>query len=771
MYKKLACLITLFLLFGLSSGAQASVYYVSPAGNDSKAGTSAEQAWKTINKVNVTTFKAGDSILFEGGQTFRGSLKFGAADSGTRAKPVTVGSYGKGRATISSGSRHGLHAKDCGGFIVKDLIFVGSGIGDAKGKKGIYFFTDKIDDKPEYIRIDNVKISGYRWEGIHIAGAMSSNSGFRDVRITNAEVHDNGDKGISFRGSQPRGDWVHKDIYVGNCRVYDNVGIAGKKGHTGNGIILSSVDGAIIEFCEGYNNGQFCDDPNSGGPIGIWAWDSHDVVIQYCEAYDNKTGNKKDGGGFDLDGGCVSCVMQYNYSHDNYGAGYGIYQYSGAREYKDNVIRYNISENDGLDGRYGGINLWSTNSSGGVRDTKVYNNTVYITRETKGAAIADLPYTEGESYVYNTKVYNNIFVSTAGKQVVDMPQPSGGWSFKGNCYWTYGGDIAIRWGDKTYTNLDEWRKATGQERIDGKDVGFEADPQLVNAGGGGTIGDAHKLASLTAYKLKQSSPLIDAGLDIKKLFGIDAGKRDYYGAMIAQGRKFDVGAQEFVQSKMCEGPVGWWKFDEGSGTTARNSGRIGSCSDGELNNMDDGDWVSGIAGKALEFDGIDDDVMIAVLGLNSNTVTISAWVKREGEQSAYAGIVFSRDGDTIAGVGLGSTGEPQWQANQELYYGWNDAEGTWKFHSGLIIPDGKWVFVALVLEPKMATLYLREDEKLSSAINSVEHSTEEFNGVSRIGNDKKPGFPSRYFKGMIDDVRVYGRALSAEEIKQLAQLP
>ncbi|MEE9370721.1 MAG: hypothetical protein V3W45_04525, partial [Sedimentisphaerales bacterium] len=45
--------------------AQATEYYVSPAGNDSKAGTLAQQAWKTINKVNITTFNAGDSILFE----------------------------------------------------------------------------------------------------------------------------------------------------------------------------------------------------------------------------------------------------------------------------------------------------------------------------------------------------------------------------------------------------------------------------------------------------------------------------------------------------------------------------------------------------------------------------------------------------------------------------------------------------------------------------------------------------------------------------------
>ena len=760
--------LVIFVVFFVSV-AGATSYYVSPAGGDINAGTSAEQAWKTISKVNATTFKAGDSVLFEGGKTFKGSLRFDAGDSGTRAKPVTVGSYGAGRATIGSGGRYGLHAKDCGGFVVKDLIFVGSGKDDAKGKSGIYFFTELSGEKPEHIRVDNVQVKGYRWEGILIAGARGRNSGFKDVRISGAEVFDNGDKGICFSGSRPKGDWVHKDIYVGECKVYDNIGIAGAKGHTGHGIIVSSIDGGIIEFCEAYNNGELCSDPHSGGPVGIWAWDSHKVVIQYCESYNNKTGNEKTGGGFDLDGGCVNCVMQYNYSHGNYGAGYGIYQYNGAREFKNNIVRYNISENDGLVGRYGGIDIWSTNSSGGIQNTKIYNNTIYISSSTKGSAIADLPHTKGETYVYNTEIYNNIFVSAAGKKVVDVPNPAGGWSFKGNCYWTIGGNIEIGWGGRTYTGLGEWREATGQERIDGKDVGFEADPQLVNAGGGGTIGDVHKLAGLEAYRLRGSSPLIDAGLDIRELFGIDGGGRDYYGTEIPQGKKYDIGAAEFCKSVVRWKPVGWWKFDEGGGTVAANRGKMSGKGDGTLNNMDEGDWVSGVSGTALEFDG-SNDVTVPAIGLNSNTVTISAQVKRDGEQSAYAGIVYSRDGDTTAGIGLGSTGEPNWQANQELYYGWNDAEETWKFHSGLIVPEGKWVFVALVLEAEKATLYLGCDGKLSSATNDVEHSKEEFNGVTHIGNDEKPGFAPRFFKGMIDDVRIYDMALSEEEIRELANL-
>jgi hypothetical protein len=551
--------------------AQATNYYISPSGSDNNPGTSPAKAWKTIKKVNGVTFKPGEKILFEGSKTFRGSIEFDAEDSGTAANPVTIGSYGTGRATINSGKENGLYVKNCGGLVIKNLKFVGSGRTDPDGGRGIYLFCDLDETKPEYIRIDNVEVSGYLIEGISIRGDRRGTGGFKDVRITNAEVHDNGDKGICAAGGQPIGDWVHKGIYVGNCKVYNTTGISGKRGHSGNGIILSSVDGAIIEYCEAYNNGEFSDDPCSGGPIGIWAWDSNNVVIQFCESYDNKTGNRKDGGGFDLDGGCMNCVMQYNYSHGNYGAGYGIYQYSGAREFKNNVVRYNISENDGLDGRYGGINVWSTNSSGGIRDTKIYNNTVYVSADTKGAAIADLPHTKGTSYVYNTKIYNNIFLAAAGKKVVEIPYSPSGWSFKGNCYWTYGGDIEISWDGKTYTSLDEWRKATGQEKHNGKGVGFEVDPKLVNPGGGGTIGDAHKLSTLKAYQLQKSSPLIDAGLDIKSLLGIDVGKHDYYGTEIPSGGKFDIGAHEFPKTVVNKQPVGWWKFDKGGGKIAKTA--------------------------------------------------------------------------------------------------------------------------------------------------------------------------------------------------------
>ena len=216
------------------------------------------------------------------------------------------------------------------------------------------------------------------------------------------------------------------------------------------------------------------------------------------------------------------------------------------------------------------------------------------------------------------------------------------------------------------------------------------------------------------------------------------------------------------------GPVGWWKFDEGTGSVAINSGNAGARYNGRLNNMDQSNWVLGKVGdSALSFDGKNEDVEIGALNLNSNTMTITAWVKRNGEQAGYAGIVFCRDGDTIAGIGCGTTGAPDWKPNQELYYGWNDVEQTWAWHSGLIIPQGEWAFVALVLKPARATLYLAADGVIRSATNETANDIEEFNGTLRIGNDKKPGHPPRYFRGQIDDVRIYDRPLSNTEIKQI----
>ena len=68
----------------LESRTMLSTYYVSNSGSDSNSGTSPTAAWRTITKANSVSLQPGDSLLFQGGETFNGNLVLGSTDSGPR---------------------------------------------------------------------------------------------------------------------------------------------------------------------------------------------------------------------------------------------------------------------------------------------------------------------------------------------------------------------------------------------------------------------------------------------------------------------------------------------------------------------------------------------------------------------------------------------------------------------------------------------------------------------------------------------------------------
>lgn len=81
------------------------------------------------------------------------------------------------------------------------------------------------------------------------------------------------------------------------------------------------------------------------------------------------------------------------------------------------------------------------------------------------------------------------------------------------------------------------------------------------------------------------------------------------------------------------------------------------------------------------------------------------------------------------------------------------------------MPDAQWVFAALVVEPTRARLYLGQGGVLATATNVITHTPEEFDGKLVLGRDA--GFSNRYFKGSLDDVRVYDHALTQAEVEAL----
>jgi Right handed beta helix region len=84
-----------------AAAGHAATYYVSPGGSDANPGTAPGSAWQTVHRVNGASLVPGDSVLFQGGQTFSDDTLM-PSHSGTAGAPITFGSYGSGDATLTN---------------------------------------------------------------------------------------------------------------------------------------------------------------------------------------------------------------------------------------------------------------------------------------------------------------------------------------------------------------------------------------------------------------------------------------------------------------------------------------------------------------------------------------------------------------------------------------------------------------------------------------------------------------------------------------------
>jgi hypothetical protein len=519
----------------------ATAYYVSPSGDDNNSGTSQDEAWQTIARVNEQTFAPGESINFRGGASFSGSLFFDSRDAGSAAGPITVTSYGKDRATIRPGTGAGVVIQDTGGFLVSNLNLTGAGMGTNRDY-GIHVLDDLAGTTVfHHIYVDNVNVSGFGNYGITI-DCQSSTSGYQDIRITDSQLHNNLYGGLimfsPYFYNRSVTTEVVQGMYVGHVQVYDNPGSPSSPLASGNGIIVGGVNGGLVERCELHDNGG----QSHGNVGGVDAYNSNEVVIQYNEAYHNRTGGGTDGDGFDLDWDSSNSVLQYNYSHDNDGTGFLLIGFNAVHQayppQTGNTVRYNISENDGRNNSYPAIYV-----VGPVDNAELYNNTIYVAPAATGAPLGvEFSRWSGSGVHFR----NNIFQVTGGLSLIDTAGTQAGTDllFQGNDYYTSGTAFHIYYDGIAYGSLVDWRAATVQEQLNGNPVGFNVDPQLQNPGGGGTIGNADLLDTLTAYLLKSTSPVKNAGLDLMALFGINPGPHDFYGHPIPAGAGYAIGADD-----------------------------------------------------------------------------------------------------------------------------------------------------------------------------------------------------------------------------------
>jgi hypothetical protein len=515
-------------------------YFVNSAtGLDTNDGKTAASAWQTIAKVNASTFQPNDVIGFAGGQTFSGTLT--PPSSGSALAKITFMSYGIGRATITpAASNNGILAVNLSYVTIRDLIVVGTSQ-TTHNNDGVFVQNNQAGNtKLPGISLINLDVSLFGLYGIHIRG-QNGTSGFTGLSILNCVAHDNtgattaiGSAGIHVRASGYGSGATtpsHTNITIAGCVAFNNIGNVTATPWSGHGIVMSQTGTGVIQNCVAHDNGA-----SGTASVGIWTYDSVGVVIQFCEAYNhtNASGYNTDGEGFDIDGGCHNCLMQFNYSHNNFGAGFLLYAYNdgSVTTWDNNTCRYNISQNDGISGNgnvphgLGGIAVWN---AAAMTNAFVYNNTVYNSNSSRVMTVIG-------SMTGN--VANNIFYAGASIDIVNATATS--LIFTGNDYFSTGA-FSINWAGTAYSTFAAWQTATSQEKIGGVNVGLTSDPSLVIPGGGGTIG-GYNPAQPSAYMLHAGSPMIGTGLDMNAQFAINPGTQDFYGNTIPRGGLFPVGA-------------------------------------------------------------------------------------------------------------------------------------------------------------------------------------------------------------------------------------
>jgi hypothetical protein len=206
--------------------------------------------------------------------------------------------------------------------------------------------------------------------------------------------------------------------------------------------------------------------------------------------------------------------------------------------------------------------------------------------------------------------------------------------------------------------------------------------------------------------------------------------------------------------------VAYWKLDEIEGGIASNSI---NDNHGILHGEPLWQPQSGNKGGALEFDGIDDYIETNfVLNPENGAFSIFTWIKN----GAPGQVIISQSD----GTGTGETWLCADMSNGNLMTGLVPQKiGRYypqPLISGSIISDGQWHHVGFVWDGSYRALYA---DGVEVAIdNAAQNPLKSADGGLHIGAGKNLAAES-FFSGLIDDVRIYDKALSTEEIAALAQ--
>ena len=526
------------------AAAGVSYYVDATAGNDANAGTSSAAPWKSLAKLNATTFHPGDQVLLRAGQVWSGQLW--PKGSGAAGNPIALSSYGSGaRPRLDGASRvtstvklhnqqyweirgleitntapasgtpganlkdlRGIHISGDNGQTLNHLVVDGVYVHDVTGQVN-WIGGDTADNAPGVTfqtGWDNSKKTGgivFDTTVTDLANPGSAPTVLNDLVVQNSTISDTSFAGIvvkQYTGDAPGATatgWGSRSS-TGDTKFRPHTGVVIRNNYISqantaygcNGVYLTGVRGGLVTG----------NTVHRAGTSGIEAYYADGVTVQRNEVYQTvKKAGGADYNGIDADKATTNVLVQYNFVHDN-GDGILLCEFA----FGTVTVRYNVLKSNT---RYP-IYLHSDKAASAA----VYNNTIY--NDVSGY----LTYGYGSSLTSTYAITNNIYHSTRANAVLTT---SGTITYRNNLY---SGTLTVPAGDTS--------AKTGNPRF--------VNPTV--SGPYGTPASGPQLTTGLAYAVTAGSPAIDTGATISGNGGVD-----YAGATLYHGAP-DIGALEYGAS-------------------------------------------------------------------------------------------------------------------------------------------------------------------------------------------------------------------------------
>jgi hypothetical protein len=316
-----------FLLISLI--LQATNYYVKTGGDDGKDGKSDANAWLTVTKVNTVwdadTFAPGDSILFNRGDTFSGTIT--VTESGSSGSPIIVGAYGTGADPIITGFSTLSSWTDEGGSIYSKTVALASstyinvsvdGVNTAIGRYPNYGTWLSIDSHSTNVSLTDAAIDKAvtDWEGAEVVIRLQEF--WADARLT---ISDHTSHTLTFTAARynltdGNGYFIQNDLatldatnewYYDGSKFYIFGNPAAKTVKVSsvlNGVIINSFDYITFDNINFTGFGGNC----------FTLTDASNITIQNCSiSFCGKHGIQ---GVDETSGASGSCVINANIIND-----------------------------------------------------------------------------------------------------------------------------------------------------------------------------------------------------------------------------------------------------------------------------------------------------------------------------------------------------------------------------------------------------------------------------------------------------------------------